>query len=119
MQGIALQYMIGTLIVLRGTAMATRVSVTELPCWEITKCTSEECSLYRQPVAHAKPCWELARDLDDYRSALNVCKDCIVYVSKQGSALLSEEELEKIVSNKMECVLATKCPNLGEDKKIA
>ena len=96
-------------------------SVREWPCWEITKCVSEDCCLSREQAVHAKPCWEIASELDDYRSALNVCKDCIVYVSKQTSSSLSEAELEAIISakKKVECVLVSNCPNYKREKKIA
>lgn len=86
------------------------MGVRELPCWEITKCASEQNCLCRRQEGQAKECWEIARQFDDFRSALNVCKDCLVYISKQESSMLSEEELEKIVSNKVECALMTACP---------
>lgn len=89
-----------------------RASVKEWPCWEITRCTSEDCCLSRQQDVDARACWEIASELDDYRSAFNVCKDCIVYLSKQDASVLSEAELEKIVTTKqVECVLVSKCPN--------
>jgi hypothetical protein len=91
--------------------------VRDWPCWEITRCTREDCSLSRQQDADVKPCWEIADELDDYRSALNVCKDCIVYVTKQNSSPLTEAELEEIVGAKqVECVLAGKCPSDKKEK---
>jgi len=92
-------------------------SFRELPCWEITKCASEDCCLYRRQEVHTKPCWEVAGELDDYRSALNVCKDCIVYVSKEGCAELSREEVAAIINNKVECVLMNSCPELRAGRR--
>ena len=82
----------------------------EWRCWQITQCGSEEsCLAWRQGLED-RPCWEVAQELDDYRSALNVCKDCIVFVSKENTAALSEEEVREILERKVECVLATQCP---------
>ncbi|MEW6500471.1 MAG: hypothetical protein ACOY8P_06090 [Thermodesulfobacteriota bacterium] len=93
------------------------VNVREWPCWEITRCTKEDCCLDRRYDVCIKPCWEIANELDDYRSAMNVCKDCIVYVTKEGASLLSEEELAEIVgTKKVECVLVNKCPNYTREK---
>ncbi|MFZ5776118.1 MAG: hypothetical protein ACOY3Z_11605 [Thermodesulfobacteriota bacterium] len=80
-------------------------------CWEITRCGSEATCFARQRAGEAKPCWEVARELNDYRSAMNVCQDCIVYISKARSRSLSEQEVEEILARKIECVLAAGCPN--------
>ena len=82
----------------------------EWHCWQITLCGSEESCLAWKQGLENRPCWEVAQELDDYRSALNVCKDCIVFISKENSAALSEEEVQKIMERKIECVLATQCP---------
>lgn len=81
------------------------------PCWEITRCKSEDCCLSREQQNTSLPCWEIARGLDDYRSVLNVCKDCIVYVSKQENSSLSEAELTQILHSKIDCVLVKGCPH--------
>lgn len=82
----------------------------EWRCWEITGCGEREnCRAGRQEGV-VRPCWELAGELDDYRNALNVCKDCIVYVSKQRSSTLSDEEVRQILLRKVDCVLAGNCP---------
>jgi len=52
----------------------------------------------------------VAQELDDYRSALNVCKDCIVFISKNDSAALSEAEIREIMDSKVDHVLAVQCP---------
>lgn len=95
------------------------VANKEWPCWEITNCGSRENCLATRGDGQDKPCWQIAQGLDDYRSALNVCKDCIVYVSKHASANLSEQEVDRILQHKVECVLAAKCPNYVEEKSAA
>ena len=78
-------------------------------CWEITKCAKIEGCLARK---HQEvPCWELARELEDYRTILNVCEDCIVYLAHQKNSVLSEEEIRKIMEKKGLCALAAKCSN--------
>jgi hypothetical protein len=81
----------------------------ERHCWQITHCGSENsCLALKQGLEH-RPCWEAARELDDYRSALNVCKDCIVFISKGNGTALNEEEIREIMERKIACVLATQC----------
>ena len=73
-------------------------------CWGITDCKdSKECLARKNPD---KPCWEIARTADDYRNALNVCPDCVVYLINKGDSVLSEEELKGIVAQKNACVLS-------------
>lgn len=80
----------------------------EWQCWEITNCGEEKnCPVGRQQ-GPPRPCWEIARDLDDYRTALNVCKDCIVFLIKQGKSLLSEQEFQEILLHKVNCVLSSR-----------
>jgi hypothetical protein len=79
-------------------------------CWEITGCAAREHCRAARPEEGGRPCWELAGEVDDYRSALNVCKDCIVYVCKHRNSAMSEEEIRRIVFNKVSCVLAVGCP---------
>jgi hypothetical protein len=76
---------------------------SEWPCWEIMKCKgTEDCPARQQPERH---CWEIARDLDDYRSAFNICQDCIVFMLKNGNSVLSEKEVQTIVEKKVSCTL--------------
>lgn len=79
---------------------------SDLPCWEIMKCKSTESCPARQESG--KSCWDIARELDDYRSAFNICQDCIVYMLKNGNSVLSEKEVKSIVKKKqVECVLTS------------
>ncbi len=86
----------------------------DLKCWEITQCKrSEGCPAREEPD---RPCWEIAAELEDYRSTFHVCKDCLVYVAKNEDSSLSEEEFENIIASKQICVLASKCPKfVGEE----
>jgi hypothetical protein len=79
-------------------------------CWEITGCGQRENCRAGQQEGDARSCWELAGELDDYRNALNVCKDCIVHVTKQGSSALTAEEVQAILLRKeSDCFLAGSC----------
>lgn len=84
------------------------IPMKDLPCWEIMQCGK------KQVCAAAKnskmACWEIASELDSYQSSLNVCKDCIVYVSKQEDNVLSELEIMSILEQKSANGFAAKCP---------
>jgi len=68
------------------------------------KCADpDSCSAKKQPE---KVCWEIVSELDDYRKAMKVCHDCIVYILKAEKAFLSEKEIKKILNKKQECPLA-------------
>ena len=85
----------------------------EWSCWEIIQCDrSSDCPVSKQAD---NPCWEIAKELDDYRSAFNVCKDCIVFVARQKKSVLSDDEMQNILETKSECVLMTRCPRHNSD----
>ena len=50
-----------------------------------------------------KPCWEMASDVDDFRSAFNICEDCIVFLLKRGTTLLSEKKIFSIGKREVIC----------------
>lgn len=50
-----------------------------------------------------KPCWEMANEVGDFRSAFNICADCIVFLLKNGTSLLSEEEIGSIGDREVSC----------------
>jgi len=83
------------------------MSPNALPCWEITKCAGTDDCPAR--LAVNTPCWEVASGMDDYRNALNVCGDCIVYISKREDSCLSKEEIASIFEQKGVCVLFSQC----------
>ncbi|MFC1843378.1 hypothetical protein ACFLZ5_01135 [Thermodesulfobacteriota bacterium] len=77
---------------------------SDLPCWEIMQCQgTENCPARKRP---AENCWEIAREIDDYRKAFNICKDCVVYLLKSKNTVLSEREMQTIIKHKSECALA-------------
>lgn len=63
-------------------------------CWEITNCGHDDC--FMRQYHGEKQCWEVAGELDDYRSAMDVCRDCIVYLAKQEVPKLTEAEVTVI-----------------------
>jgi len=75
------------------------------PCWEIMKCEgTDSCSAKLNPGKH---CWEIAREKEDYRSAFNICNDCIVFLLKQDDPILTKREIEVIMEKKGACALLT------------
>lgn len=76
-------------------------------CWEIMQCDkSKNCAARENPQ---KPCWEIASETDDdYRHYFNICRDCIVYVLKTESSVLSNREIRNIMEAKTNCRLASK-----------
>lgn len=79
---------------------------SEWPCWDIMKCQdTDNCPAKKEPQT---PCWEIAQKLEDYRSAFNICKDCLVYLLKQDETVLTEHEIQVIMEKKgAPCVLVT------------
>lgn len=77
---------------------------SDIPCWEIMKCESTESCPARQTPS--TPCWEIARDLDDYRSVFNICKDCLVYMLKHENNVLSRQEIDTIIEKKGVCAVS-------------
>lgn len=70
----------------------------DLKCWEIMKCKdSDDCPARKEPNT---PCWEVAARLGDYRSALKVCSDCLVYMLHNNVPVISEQECHCIFKKK-------------------
>jgi hypothetical protein len=90
--------------------MDTKLNVPQ--CWEITGCTSHAtCKVLQIAEASRKPCWEVVVDFDDYRSALNVCSDCIVAVfSRQYS--LGTTDLNDFKRNNLADSPHHSCPGM-------
>jgi len=65
---------------------------------------SHECAAKSHPEI---PCWDIAAELHDYRHALDICKDCIVYMLKGDDSILTRQEMETIMEQRTtNCVLA-------------
>lgn len=79
---------------------------TQYECWEIMQCGNTRCAARLQRNI---PCWEIASKMDDYRTALNVCSDCIVYLSRQKNSILSAKEIDDILKQKGVCILRDRC----------
>ncbi len=61
---------------------------SELPCWKIILCNSQtSCRLAKESEL---TCWELVEATAFIHS--HICKDCLVYISKQKDSILSDEE---------------------------
>ncbi|MBW2467511.1 MAG: hypothetical protein JRF02_09440 [Deltaproteobacteria bacterium] len=65
--------------------------------------TEHECPAKSRPDT---PCWEIAGELNDYRAAMDICQDCIVYMLKAENSVLSEQEIQSIMNHKTNCALA-------------
>jgi hypothetical protein len=76
---------------------------SDWPCWEIMKCEgTEDCPARKRPDLN---CWEIANEMDDYRKAFNICKDCIVYMLKADNTVLTQQEVRNIMNLKSNCAL--------------
>jgi hypothetical protein len=77
-----------------------RLPLRERHCWEIMQCQgTESCPARLQPD---KACWEIARELDDYRSVCKICQDCLVFVLKNGKIFLPAKE-ERLPAQQAGC----------------
>jgi len=59
----------------------------EWHCWQITSCGNEEHCPAGKKGDGNRPCWEVTQELNDYRSALAVCRDCLVFITKEEHGL--------------------------------
>lgn len=60
-----------------------------------------KCAQDRKCPAKENPhqnCWEIFSELD--LKAFHICRDCIVYLSRQESSSLSRQEMEQIMISK-------------------
>ena len=76
----------------------------EWPCWKLMGCDNKESCPARQESE--KSCWQVVRELDDYRNAFKICQDCIVFMLKNGKSSLSEQEVHTIMERKAAGVLS-------------
>jgi hypothetical protein len=61
---------------------------------------TEDCPARKRPDLN---CWEIASEMDDYRKAFNICKDCIVYMLKAENTVLTQQEVRNIMNQKSNC----------------
>jgi len=50
-----------------------------------------------------KTCWEIANELGDFRSAFNICEDCIVFILRSETIILSEKEVLSLEGREISC----------------
>lgn len=75
------------------------------PCWEIMNCdASKKCPAKIRPET---PCWEIAREMADYRYILQICTDCIVHVLSAEGAGLSKNDKQTKMLHKASCDLTS------------
>ena len=73
------------------------------PCWEIMNCdNSKKC---RAKIHPETPCWEIAREMSDYRHVMQICPDCIVHMLKGKNSSLSHKERQSIMVQKANNIL--------------
>ena len=74
------------------------------PCWKIMDCnTAHKCPAKSLPEI---PCWEIASELNDYRTVMDICNDCVVHMLKTENSVLSKQEMQSIMNQKTNCALA-------------
>jgi len=59
-----------------------------------------DCNAFKKCPAKIRPetpCWEITREMGDYRYILQICEDCIVYILKEKADVLSKKELHEII----------------------
>ena len=87
---------------------------SDRPCWEIMECNPDDVTTQRCPAYKAnKPCWEIKREIDEY--LFNICKDCIVYISKKTDDS-RWKEISAILCQKGIDLTGARCPNLKKLK---
>ena len=69
-------------------------------CWEIMNCENLKCPARLEPET---PCWEIARRFDFFNFASNICKDCIVFILKEETHVLSKKELHNMADSSSKC----------------
>jgi len=63
---------------------------------------TDDCPARKSPELN---CWDIASEMDDYRKAFDICKDCIVYMLKAEDTVLTKQEMQTIIDRKNECSL--------------
>ena len=71
------------------------VEDSALQYWEFEECKGKG--------LQGIPCWEMASKSDDFRSAFNICDDCIVFLLNTATTFLSEKEIRSIGNREVSC----------------
>jgi len=83
------------------------VSDSNYRCWEIMSCDNLDCLARREPET---PCWQIAKRLEVYHNVSNTCRDCVVYLLKEKTSVLSMKQrgvLKDIEAEHQVCILKT------------
>lgn len=68
----------------------------KLPCWVIMNCAEDKkCPAKQYPDEN---CWDIFAEMGT--SSFNICQDCIVFITRQEDAALSEKEVEQVMLKK-------------------
>ena len=70
------------------------VNYPNYKCWEIMNCNNLDCLARHEPET---PCWEIAQRNATYQNTSNTCKDCVVYILKEKTNILSKKDLHNII----------------------
>jgi len=73
------------------------VSYPNYKCWEIMDCDNRDCPARCEPKI---PCWEIARRVEAYHNVSNTCRDCIVFILKKETSVLSIKKLQNIITQR-------------------
>ena len=73
------------------------VSYPNSKCWKIMNCDNLDCPARREPEI---PCWEIARRGGAYHNVSNTCRDCVVYLLKDETSILSINKLQNIIKQR-------------------
>ncbi len=66
-------------------------------CWEFMNCDNLDCPARCEPET---PCWEIAKRDEAYHNVSNTCRDCIVYLLKEETSVLSIKKVQNIVKQR-------------------
>lgn len=50
-----------------------------------------------------KSCWEKASEVGDFRNVYNICEDCLIFILKNKTTLLSDKEIHSIGTREVSC----------------
>jgi len=65
-----------------------------LKCWEIMNCANRDCPARSEPET---PCWEITKRNVAYHNVSNTCRDCVIYILKEETSVLSISKLKNII----------------------
>lgn len=67
-------------------------------CMDVVQCEVFEYNLVNSQ--NKTSCWEMARQVKDFRYLYNICQDCIVYLFGQDNNVFTQNEMENILAKR-------------------